>query len=87
MMTEHPDLEKVRCSYVLLRHDFEWITMEFTREDTQVIENQFAGYREEILNEKEFAPTTSPLCSYCSFLDKCEAGQKKARVFSGEVSW
>lgn len=84
---EYPQADKVRCSYVLLRHNFKYETYEFTREDVKKAEEYYATYREDILNEKEYPTTVSALCSYCSYLNLCPDGQKKAKIYNGEVEW
>ena len=84
---EYPDAEKVRCSYILLRHDFEYVTYEYTREDAMKAKDLYLEYSERILSETEYKPTVSALCAYCSYVNICEEGQKKANIFNGEVNW
>jgi len=87
IMSEDPSVKKVRASYILLRHDFEYITTEFEADEIMKIKDKYLEYAQQILSEKEFAPTTSMLCAYCDFLNSCDEGMKKAQVFNGEVSW
>lgn len=82
-----PEADKVRCSYILLRHNFKYKTYEFTRAEVKKVEDYYIKYRDDILGEKAYPTTTSPLCTYCPYLNLCEDGQKKAKVFSGEVEW
>jgi hypothetical protein len=37
----------------MLRHDFKWITKEFTVEDVLTIKEEYIKYAEKIANEKE----------------------------------
>lgn len=89
IVNEDPSVEKVRGSYVLLRHDFEYITKEFTKKEILKVKKQYEKYAEQILSEKEFPASPSALCSYCDFLDHCPAGKSKAfgQSIYGEVNW
>jgi CRISPR/Cas system-associated exonuclease Cas4 (RecB family) len=89
IITEDPKIKKVRASYILLRHDFEYITKEFSRKDILVIKEKYEEYAKQMQEEREFAPTTSFLCNYCDFLEMCPAGKSKAlnQNTYGEVSW
>lgn len=87
LFQEYPDAEKVRCSYILLRHDFEYVTYEFTRADVLKVKDQYTEYYDRIVKETEYKPTVSPLCAFCSYVNLCEPGQKKANIFNGEVTW
>jgi hypothetical protein len=79
----------VRASYILLRHDFEYITTEFTKKEIVKVPNKYIEYAEQIMAEKDFKPTPSALCNYCDFLEHCPAGKSKAfgQSVYGEVNW
>jgi len=87
LLRDQPDLTKIRVSYILLRHNFEYITKEFTAAELMAVEKKFLKYAKDINDEKEFAPSPTILCGYCDFLASCEAGQKQTRVFNGAVDW
>jgi RecB family exonuclease len=89
IVSEDPSIKKVRASYILLRHDFEYVTKEFSKKEILEVKKQYEEYAEQILAEKEFAPTTSNLCNYCDFLQLCPAGKSKAfdQQVYGEVNW
>lgn len=89
MLLDNPDLEKVRASYIMLRHDFEYITTEFSIEDIMKIKDQYIEYANQIRTEKEYAPNPTALCSYCDFLNECPEGKSKSynQNIYGEVSW
>lgn len=92
LLSEDPSLTKVRASYILLRHDFEYITTEFDVSQILKVKEQFLEYANAIRNETEYEPSTSMLCSYCDFLTHCPAGMEKAAnafnsTIHGEVSW
>lgn len=87
LLKDQPDLKKIRTSYILLRHNFEYITKEFSADELRSVEKKFIEYAEQINSEKEFAPSPSVLCGYCDFLGSCDAGQKQTRMFNGEVDW
>lgn len=89
IVSQDPSITKVRASYILLRHDFEYITTEFTKEEILAVKDKFEKYAKQMLEEKEFAPTTSMLCNYCDYLEHCPAGKSKAfnQNVYGEVTW
>ena len=91
---ENPDITKIRASYIMLKHDFEYITQEFEVEELRAIEQKYLDYAEQILKEKEFAPTPSVLCGWCDFLEMCPEGREKVNASPtqshkvyGAVSW
>jgi hypothetical protein len=89
MLTEDPTITKVRASYILLRHDFEYITTEFSVPQILEIKDKYIEYARQILSEKEFAANPSPLCGYCDFVEVCEEGRKKldpSKIY-GQVNW
>lgn len=94
IVSEDPSIERVRASYILLRHDFEYITTEFDIKQIMSIKDQYIKYAEQIAKEKDFEPTPSNLCAFCDFLEHCAAGKEKTnsnqmqshKVY-GEVSW
>lgn len=86
---ENPDLQLIRCSYIMLRFDFEYITKEYTRDKIMKIEEKFLECAENIKKEKLFRPTTTKLCGYCDHLDLCAEGKafiNKDKKF-GETDW
>lgn len=89
IVTEDPSIEKVRASYILLRHDFEYITQEFSKAEILEVKDKYEDYAKQMLSETEFPPTTSNLCNYCDYLDRCPAGKSKAfnQNVYGEVNW
>lgn len=89
IVSEDPSIKKVRASYILLRHDFEYITTEFTKKDILQVKEKYLEYASQIRTENEYKPTPSALCNYCDFLDKCPEGKSKAfnQNVYGEVAW
>lgn len=86
---EDPSIEKVRASYIMLRHNFEYITTEFKPKDILKLKDKYIEYANRILEEKDFEPNPTKLCEYCDFSHVCEASKKvmdPSKVF-GEVSW
>ena len=87
---ENPNIEKVRASYILLRHDFEYITKEFSIQDILKVKDEYLNYYNKICQEKDYLPSPSMLCEYCSYLDLCDAGKQKVShkiKKHGEVDW
>lgn len=91
MLQDDPNLEKIRGSYVMLRHDFQYITKEFYKDEILEVGNKFLKYANEMQSEVDFKPTTTPLCNYCSFLEHCDEGKIKTNYVmnkvTGEVDW
>lgn len=81
---EDPTIEKVRCSYIMLRHNFKYITKNFLRPEIMKIEEKFLEYAQQINQEKLWRPTTSKLCEYCEYLANCGPG--KAYVDSTDLT-
>ena len=86
---DDPSITKVRGSYILLRHDFEYITTEFSRKEILKVKDQYEEYAAQMLMEKEFPPNPTALCNYCDYLQSCPAGKSKAfdQQVYGEVTW
>ncbi len=93
MCLEDPTLQKVRTSYILLRHNFESIVKEFEREEIMSIEQKFLDYADLINSEKLYRPTPTMLCKFCDYTANCEEGtnflNKKlvAKNGFGVTSW
>jgi RecB family exonuclease len=89
IISENPSITKVRASYILLRHDFEYITTEFSVPEILTIKDQYVEYARQMLTEKEFTPNPTVLCNFCDFLQNCPEGKTKAfnQNVYGEVSW
>lgn len=89
--TEDPTIEKVRGSYILLRHDFEYITKEFSKDEILEIKNKYEDYAKMIEDEKLWRPSPSPLCAYCDYVDNCQEGKnfvnKGKNIKHGKISW
>jgi putative RecB family exonuclease len=74
LMVEDPELERVRASFVLLRHDFDYLTEEYRREDVMSIADKFIEYADSIGQEKLWRPTPQFLCKFCDYREQCNAG-------------
>ncbi len=89
IISEDPSIKKVRASYILLRHDFEYITTEFTKKDIMKVKDKYIEYAAQIRSETEFKPNPTALCNYCDFQEHCPEGKSKAynQPIYGEVAW
>jgi RecB family exonuclease len=89
LVTEDPSIEKVRASYILLRHNFEYMTTEFSKKEILAVKDKFVEYADKMLTEKEFTPNPTGLCNYCDYLQQCPAGKSRAydQPVYGEVNW
>jgi len=73
---EHPELTKVRVSYIMLRQNCEFITKEFDLKEILSVKNIYEKYAEEMLNEEEFKPKPQVLCRFCDYSNVCEEGKE-----------
>lgn len=89
IVSEDPSIKKVRASYILLRHDFEYISTEFDVKEIMTVKDKYVEYARKISTEKDFLPTPSALCNFCDFLEHCPAGKTKSfgQAVYGEVNW
>ncbi len=90
LMSKDESINKIRASYIMLRHDFEYITKDFTRDDIMpFVKDKYVKYALEMQNEKEFPANPSSLCSYCDHLDLCKFGLQKVNpaMKYGEINW
>jgi RecB family exonuclease len=89
IMSEDPTITKVRASYILLRHDFEYITTEFSVPEILAIKDQYLAYAAQIRSEKDFTPNPTALCNYCDHLQLCPEGKTKSfnQQIYGAVAW
>lgn len=89
IMKEDPTVTKVRGSYILLRHDFEYITTEFEKDEVMKIEGKYIDYVNQMLTEKDFTPNPTALCNFCDYQQNCPEGKTKAfnKPVYGEVGY
>jgi putative RecB family exonuclease len=89
IINEDPSIKKVRASYILLRHDFEYITTEFSKKEILKVKDKYIESAKQITNEKEFKPNPTALCNFCDFQEHCPEGKSKAfnQPIYGEVAW
>lgn len=89
IISEDPSIERVRASYILLRHDFEYITTEFTVPEILKISDKYLEYADQMQQETNFEPNPTVLCNFCDYLNLCPEGKSKSfsQAVYGEVSW
>lgn len=87
LFLEDPALEEIKCSYIMLKFNFDLLEFSFTRAEAMEIEKEFEEYVELINSEKMFRASPGPLCKYCDYLTSCPDGLEKNNCFFGEVSW
>jgi len=76
MMLEDPDLKRIRASFILLRHSFDYMTEEYTREEVITVAEKFLKKAYEIEDEKLFRANPQFLCKFCDFIEHCDEGKK-----------
>lgn len=91
MCVENLELENIRTSYIMLKHNFNSLIENFRREDVLPIESEFRRSAAEINQEKLFRPSPGPLCKYCDYAMECPDGRDKLGLVKvdsfGEVNW
>lgn len=84
---ENPELNKIRTSYLLLRHDCSSLEKEFGDKDVASIKDKYLQYADEMLEERLFRPSPSKMCSYCDYLPKCNVGKEFLKPKDFEIPW
>lgn len=87
---ENPLLaQKVRCSYIMLRHGFEYITREFSQDEILSVKDKLEDYAKMINEEELYRAKPTPLCSYCDWNEKCSEGLRfiNKRKTNGKITW
>jgi ATP-dependent exoDNAse (exonuclease V) beta subunit len=86
---QDPTIQKVRASYVLLRHNLEKITKEFTLDDILPVKELYLGYAKQIVAEEKFEASPTFMCRFCEFLEFCEEGRQKVEpiITAGAIGW
>lgn len=87
---ENPEVEKIRGSYILLRHDFEYMTKEFSKEEIISIKDKYKDYAKSIADDKLWRANPTRLCDYCSFIEFCVEGREflqPQNVKHGAINW
>ena len=76
LMLGDESIKKIRASFLLLRHNFDYLTEEYTREEIfSEIPKKFVESAKEILEERLFRPTPQFLCKYCDYIESCFEGK------------
>ncbi len=89
---QDPSITRVRGSYVLIRHGFEYITETFELPEILKIKDKFLAYADGMNEEKLWRANPTILCSWCDFLMECDEGkdivsQRFPSKVYGEVKW
>lgn len=95
LMLEDESIKKIRASFILLRHGFEYMTKEYTRDEVMSVPEKFWDYYSKIEDEKLWRPNPQFLCKFCDYQDNCSAGRKflvkkgiiKEKVVVGIRKW
>lgn len=89
LINKYPDLKKIRGSYILLRHNYEYITKDFLIDEILEIKEKYLKLADDIESEQNFEASPTFLCKSCSFIEFCEEGllKVKPQLTYGEVNW
>lgn len=69
------NIKRIRASFILLRHSFDYITEEFSREEVISVAEKFLKYAYHIEEEKVWRPNPQFLCKYCDYIEHCKEGK------------
>lgn len=72
---EDESIKRIRASFILLRHSFDYMTQEYTREEVIKVAEKFLKYAALVDDEKLWRPNPQFLCKYCDYLDHCREGR------------
>lgn len=75
LVLEDENIKRIRASFILLRHSFDYITQEFSREEVIEVAEKFLKYAYAIEEEKLWRPNPQFLCKYCDYQEHCKEGQ------------
>jgi CRISPR/Cas system-associated exonuclease Cas4 (RecB family) len=86
---EDNTITKIRGSYMMLRLGHQMLTKDFTMDEVLETKNKFETYAKSIEEDKLWRTNPTPLCSYCSFLEHCQAGKDfmNKGIKTGQVEW
>lgn len=95
LMLEDPSIQKIRTSFMLLRHKFALVKKEFTRDEIMSeVEQTYLKYAADIREEQLWRANPGILCKFCDWLDNCEEGKQFLRKIGqldqqifGQVKW
>lgn len=68
-------ISRIRASFILLRHNFDYLTQEFSRDEVISVAEKFLRYASNIEEEKLWRPNPQFLCKYCDYLEHCSQGK------------
>lgn len=84
-------IEKIRTSYILLKHKMRYMTEEHTREELIAAKDNLLSKWRKIIEDKLFRATPLKFkCTYCDFLDECDEGKSAvfgSKKYFGKTSW
>ena len=70
----YPGIDKVRGSYIMLKHGSDEIVKEFSLKEIEDVKKIFLKYARDIENEKLYRAKPTMLCAYCDHLQLCSEG-------------
>jgi ATP-dependent helicase/DNAse subunit B len=90
VMTNKPELDKVRVSYILLRHDFEHISKEVSRDEVMAVKQTYLDYARDIEQTMVYEANPTFMCKFCDYIEECSDGQKfifGKQQTHGQIDW
>ncbi|MFA5757984.1 MAG: PD-(D/E)XK nuclease family protein [Clostridia bacterium] len=75
IMLQDESLKRIRGSFILLKHNYNYLTHEFVRDEVITVAEKFLKYAFSIEEEKAWRPNPQFLCKYCDYLNHCKSGE------------
>lgn len=72
LLEKHPDIDRFRGSYIMLRHGGKPISYDFNAEDVRRQRKTVLDYAIRITEEERWITKPGPLCSWCDFESACQ---------------
>jgi len=71
LLEEHPEVERFRGSYIMLRLNSELVSYDFTREDVDKCRQELIKTADDIMSEERWIQNQGKLCNWCDFQEVC----------------
>lgn len=76
IFNEYPNLDRIKCSYIVLSEGSKVIPYNFTKTDVERVVNDIVQTGEQIRTDKTWETRPQMLCAYCDFEAACPATQQ-----------
>jgi len=91
LFVEDDSIEKIRTSYILLKHKMRYMTAEHSKDELVAAKDALLKRWREVIEDKIFRATPAKFkCTYCDYIDHCKEGKDLiygAKKIFGKVGW